>query len=221
MTAMDADRCGDERSAYFMTAQRADPSLSPAPWAEVVPQAPYPMTVGDLLAWPDDDRYRYEVVDGVLVRMAGGKPRALFIANRLYLALGSFVAAHGLGETTGADGVYDLDRRGQPNTGLLPDIGFIRADLLPHIDLDQVLTIPPDLAVEIASENQYRPAMARKARRYLDAGTRLVWIVYSRWQQVDVWRPGVPVPTTLGLQDTLDGEDVIPGFSYSVARLFG
>jgi len=201
-----------------MAAMRALPPEPIAPWAEVVPGVG-PMTVEDLLAWPDDG-CRYEVVEGVLVRMAGSKPRALFIADRLYRRLGDYVEDHDLGATTGADGVYDFEHTGQPNTGLLPDIGFIRAALLPQLDLDKVIPFAPDLAVEIASDNQYRPAMNIKVGRYLKAGTRLVWIIYPRWQQVDVWQPGDTAPTTLTGGNTLDGKDVVPGFSYPVARLF-
>jgi len=102
----------------------------------------------------------------------------------------------------------------------LPDIGFIRAEQVAQIDLDQVLTIAPDLAIEIASENQYRPAMGAKARRYLAVGVRLVWIVYPRWRQVDVWSPGQAEPTTLEVDGTLDGFDVVPGFTYAIAKLF-
>jgi len=61
-----------------------------APWAEVVPGVG-PMTVADLLDYPDEDGYRYEVVEGVLVRMAGSKPRALFVTDRLYRRLGDYV----------------------------------------------------------------------------------------------------------------------------------
>ncbi len=202
-----------------MSAIRAAHADSIAPWAEVVPSVG-PMTVADLLDYPDEDGYRYEVVEGVLVRMAGSKPRALFVTNRLYLALGSFVAERELGQTTGADGVYDFEQSGQRNTGLLPDIGFIRAEVVTQINLDQVLTVAPDLAVEVASENQYRPAMGAKARRYLAAGARLVWIAYPRWRQVDVWRPGQAEPATLEVEDALDGLDVVPGFTYPIAKLF-
>jgi hypothetical protein len=38
---------------------------------------------------------------------------------------------------------------------------------------------------------------------------------------VDVWRPGSDVPiATLGAGGTLDGQDVLPGFSLAVADLF-
>ncbi len=79
----------------------------------------------------------------------------------------------------------------------------------------------PDLAVEVASPTQYHPAMDAKARLYLGAGTRLVWVIWPRYQQVDVWHPGATARTkTLGIDDTLDGEDVVPGFTLPVATLF-
>jgi hypothetical protein len=63
--------------------------------------------------------------------------------------------------------------------------------------------------------------MGVKARRYLRAGTRLVWIVWPRRWQVDVWCPGDQTPSqTLGLADSLDGLDVVPGFTYPLAKLF-
>src|SRR5438270_8686493 len=107
-----------------MAARRATPPHLIAPWAEVVPDAPYPLTVDDLLDWPDDDGYRYEVVEGVLVRMAGTRPRAGRATRRLLRPLDAYVEAHDLGTVTLPDEVYDFERTGQPNTGLLPDLGF-------------------------------------------------------------------------------------------------
>jgi hypothetical protein len=48
----------------------------------------------------------------------------------------------------------------------------------------------------------------------------LVWVIWPRRQQVDVWHPGARRPSTRGEGDLLDGEDVVPGFSYPVADLF-
>ena len=80
--------------------------------------------------------------------------------------------------------------------------------------------LAPDLAVEVASENQYAPGMGAKAQLYLRFGTHLVWVIWPRYKRVDVWRPGDDTPTPLGVEDTLDGEDVVPGFTYPIARLF-
>lgn len=190
-----------------------------APWAEAVPGVG-PMTMSTFLSYPDDDGVRYELVEGVLVRMVGSRPRAVRIANRLYVALGPFVARHGLGEMTGADAVYDFEGTGQKDTGLLPDIGFYKAEREPLVDPDAPYPFAPDLAVEIASPMQYKPGMDAKARRYLAGGTVLVWVVWPKKREVDVWRQGAAEPVTLSRDDLLDGEGLLPGFTYPVAALF-
>jgi Uma2 family endonuclease len=76
-------------------------------------------------------------------------------------------------------------------------------------------------AVEIGSPNQSRPEMAAKARRYLQAGVRLAWVVGPNRREVDVWRPGDKQPSaTLHIADALEGLDIVPGFSYPLADLF-
>ena len=64
--------------------------------------------------------------------------------------------------------------------------------------------------------------MASKAWRYLRGGTRLVWVVWPQHAQIDVWHSNTldgPV-ATLGSGDMLDGEDLIPGFSYPIHDFF-
>lgn len=196
------------------------PADTLAPWAEIVPNAG-PMTVEQMRALPDDG-WQYEVVEGVLARVGSSSYRATRLAGRLFAVLLSYVLAHGLGDVTPPDGTYDLDASGRSRTGLVPDVGFIRAGRLPLItDPDKAVPFAPDLAAEIASPNQSRKVMGAKALRYLDAGTQIVWIVYLRWQQVDVWRQGDTKPSaTLRIGDMLDGETVISGFTHPVAALF-
>ncbi len=203
-----------------MSQARAFPPQPLAPWAEVAPDAPPHMTLDEFFDYPGEDGYRYELVEGVLVRMVGSRDRALRITNRLYIALGPYVATHRLGETRGADAVYDFENTGQKDTGLLPDLSFYRASREPLADPDAAYPFAPDLAVEVASPKQYRPGMNAKAERYLAGGTALVWVVWPKRRQVDVWRPGDSKPTPLSVGNMLDGEDVVPGFTYQVAALF-
>ena len=202
-----------------MSQAQAFPPDSLAPWAEIVPNVP-PMTDDDLLALPDDE-WQYELVEGRLVRMPPSGRRATRMGRRLAARLGDFVDLHGLGEVSGADGGYRL----APGTDLAPDVGYVRAERLPPLDSpdsDKLIPGAPDLAVEIASPNQFRPGMGAKARRYLDAGTRLVWVVWPSRHEVDVWQPGDTQPSaTLNTADTLDGLAVVPGFTLPVADLFG
>ena len=205
-----------------MTTAHKSPPYPLAPWAEVVPHAPS-MTVDDLRSLPDDDGWTYELVEGVLIRMPMSGFEASNIGYRLGGRLSVYVEDHGLGAVTGEQGGYRLDPAHPRTTELAPDVAFVRADRLPpraSPEYSKALRLAPDLAVEVASEYQYQPGMDEKARRYLSFGTHLVWVIWPRYQKVDVWRSGDTTPSTLTVTDTLDGEDVVPGFSYLVAGLF-
>jgi Uma2 family endonuclease len=203
-----------------MEARALEPATL-APWAEVVPGVGL-ITVDQLLRRPDDDGWRYEVVEGVLVRVAGSRPKAVRITDRLYRALGNYIDAHGLGQTTPPDAVYDFEHTGQPNTGLLPDIGFYYAAREPLVEDDRPYPFAPDLAVEVASPSQSQDALDAKARRYLAGGTALVWIVWPDARTVDIRRSTQAhrLSKTLSSGDILDGEVVVGGFTYPVADLF-
>jgi len=54
---------------------------------------------------------------------------------------------------------------------------------------------------------------------FLQAGTRQVWLVNPTSQIVTIFYPEAPL-TSLGADDTLDGGDVLPGFSIPVAEIF-
>src|SRR5579871_2396797 len=145
-----------------MAETRAVPAQTLAPWAGIVPEAG-PTTVEDLLAMPDDE-WRYEVVEGVLVRVAGSGDLASNIASVLAAILVSYVRPRRLGRVTSADGVYTF--RGA-ETGLLPDVGFYGVALFPLvIDRDKPIPFAPELAVEVASPSQDAGDMAAKAQHY-------------------------------------------------------
>ena len=194
-----------------------------APWAEPVWTAKIPLTSEALLTVPDDG-YQYELVEGRLVRMtpsAGGDSAR---AARLVIALGAYVQQHGLGEITGADGGFLLSVPGSPTTVLAPDIGFVRTGRAPRPgtpEYDRFWEVAPDLAVEVASGQQSRPELAAKARFYLRAGVRMLWLIWPKYRLVEVWRQGSEDPVA-ELHDTeqLDGLDVVPGFTYPVTNLF-
>lgn len=125
-----------------------------------------------------------------------------------------------LGIVTGADGVYKFP---YAETGLIPDVGFyVAAKRALIADRSTPIPFAPDLAVEVASPSRDADDMAAKARTYLRGGARLVWLMWPQAQHIDVWRlDTLDRPTaTLNEGDTLDGEDVVPGFSYAVAEVF-
>jgi Uma2 family endonuclease len=103
------------------------------------------------------------------------------------LRRGSTTTPRGIdwGVVTGADGVYKFPGA---ETGLIPDVGFYQAARLAQIvDEDRPIPFAPDLAVEVASPSQVHEDMTAKARVYLRAGTRLVWVIWPQSGHVDVW----------------------------------
>ena len=79
--------------------------------------------------------------------------------------------------------------------------------------------VAPDIAVEVVSPNNTSEEMMEKVNLYLENGSRMVWIVYPQTRVVTVYRQ-TNVVSLLRENDTLDGEDILPGFRLSVAELF-
>lgn len=189
-------------------------------WGQHVPGAMYPARVADLANMPDDT-WQYEIVEGELIRMPGSGIEASRIAALLVHYLLAFVLPRNLGLVTGADGTFDLTQPGDPvETALVPDAAFVAAGRLPG-RVPGYAKLAPDLVAEVASPNHYHPEMNAKAKLYIERGVRLVWMIWPSSQQVDVWRPSSPnAPvTTVGIADSLDGLDVLPGFTLPIRDL--
>lgn len=190
-----------------------------APWAELVPGVG-PMTVDDLLALPDDSRWQYELVEGRLVRMSPPGGEHGEIAGILLGVLFAWVMPRGLGRVLAAETGFQLG----PNTVLAGDVAFVRADRLPargSAARKRNWQLAPDLVAEVASPSQKRNDLEAKARAWLAAGVRLVWLVWPDTQQVDVWRPDAAGKAQLvATLKRGDGLDALPGFAYPLLDLF-
>jgi Uma2 family endonuclease len=192
---------------------------SSAPWAE-----PAPITADILLALPEDG-WRYELVQGRLVRMSPTSWEHGAVSGNLYAAVHTFVTARRLGRVVMAETGFNLTQPGDADeTVLAADVAFVRVEHVPQPGSQEYQKFPhlaPDMVAEVVSPSQYQPEMAEKARLWLAAGVRLVWVVWPEHRQVDVWLPGSDAPVaTLGAHDALDGRDVLSGFRFPVADLF-
>jgi Uma2 family endonuclease len=104
----------------------------------------------------------------------------------------------------------------------VPDLSFFRWDRLPargEVPQEPVAGFVPNLAVEVLSKSNTRKEMNRKLREYFLAGVELVWIVDPRKRVVQVYT-APDQSTLLDEDDTLDGGDVLPGFSLALRELF-
>ncbi len=174
------------------------------------------LTAEDLLRLPRDGR-RHELVKGELVEMTPVGPRHGLIALRLGRYLQEYAEANQLGGAMVETG-FCLECR--PDTVRAPDVSFVSADRLTLLDREGFVPEAPDLAVEVVSPDETDHAVQDKVMDYLTHGTRLVWVVRPRQRTVTVYRPDGSA-RVLRETDTLDGEDVVPGFSLSLQTLFG
>jgi Uma2 family endonuclease len=101
-----------------------------------------------------------------------------------------------------------------------PDAMYFAPGVLPPENpLANPLERAPSLVVEVISPTEIGSRIEQKNIEYLDVGVRLLWVVYPATQTVHIYRPGGSA-TILGTEDTLDGEDILPGFRVPIADLF-
>jgi Uma2 family endonuclease len=158
---------------------------------------------------------RQELVRGRVVIMPLPQGRHGIICSRTDRRVGTFVETHELGITTSNDAGVILGRN--PDTVRGPDIAFYSKERLPVIP-EGYFTIAPDLAIEVLSPSDVFSKVLNKVSAYLKAGVRMVWVIDPEDRTITVFRAPDRV-RTLDENDTLSGEDVLPGFTCAVADL--
>jgi Uma2 family endonuclease len=175
------------------------------------------LTAEDLERLPRDGQ-RHELVRGEVLTMppAGFEHGAIGI--NLSTPLDQHVKANHLGRVVGAETGFLLAQN--PDTVRGPDIGFVRQDRVEAVGMPRSYWPgAPDAAAEIVSPGDTVFEVDAKVQEWLAAGTSLVWVINPRQRMVTVYRPGAN-PVILRVGDTLDGQEVIPGFRIPVASLF-
>ena len=169
--------------------------------------------VEDLEQFEDD----FELDEGVLVPKTGGKPRHGRVAARVCSVLSAFVRLHGLGTVYANNTAFVLQRN--PDTLRCPDVAFVHAERVARQDPDAYYEGAPDLTVEVVSEQDRPGRLLHKVGQFLEADARLVWLVDPRRRHVVAWDAEGNV-RVVGEHDTLNGGEVLPGFSCPAGDLF-
>jgi Uma2 family endonuclease len=77
----------------------------------------------------------------------------------------------------------------------------------------------PDVIVEVKSPDDRIQDMRERAAWYLANGVKLVFLHFPRQQFVEAYRPGHDIEI-ISINDTINGYDVLPGFSLPAAKVF-
>lgn len=167
------------------------------------------LTLDEFMALPDT-KPGSEFIDGEILQKPMPNIAQMIIQQLLGLVVGLFVRRHGLG-ISGPEGrcVFGPPGGGRP---LLPDFLFVARAHLAGLDLRGPITRAPDLAVEILSPDDRMTEVMDKLRFYLLHGVRLVWLIDPDNRTVTVM-VSVSEARILSEDDTLDGGDVLPGFT--------
>ena len=167
---------------------------------------------------PDpDDGLKRELVRGEVVTMPGPGVEHGEVQVNVAFAIKTFLKSNPVGRVVTESGVV-TERNDDTVRG--PDVSYYSKERLP---LDKRVVgyhdQPPDLCVEVMSPSNTMRNLMAKAREYLFAGVRVVWIVHPEDRTVSVVTDPLE-SRTLEPEATLDGGDVLPGFSCKVAELF-
>jgi len=157
-----------------------------------------------------------ELIDGTLVE----KPVAV-LESRLAALLVAYIQNYLWKNRIGIVFVADAMFRLKSGRVRLPDVAFVRSEDIPGGKLERrpITDMPFALAVEILSVSNTAGEMDEKRAEYFANGTQQMWIVDPDTRTVRVYHT-TDESTDFGEQETLDGGDVLPGFSLPIHRWF-
>jgi Uma2 family endonuclease len=90
---------------------------------------------------------------------------------------------------------------------------------VPDDQKDKFLPVVPDFIVEIRSPSDSLPQLQEKMQEWVENGARLAWLIDPEDKQVFIYRKDGSVEHKPGLEGSLSGEAVMPGFSFDLGLL--
>jgi Uma2 family endonuclease len=169
------------------------------------------------IALPDDGHH-YEVVNGELIDVGNSGALHGYVCSILMILLGGYIRIHKLGAMFDSSTAFKM-KNGNKRS---PDISFFAKERLQGLtELPSgFLEGAPDLAVEVLSPGNTVEEIDEKIAEYFENGARLVWVISPTQHYILVYRSTQEPDRLLKSADSLDGEDVVPGFTLPVADLF-
>jgi Uma2 family endonuclease len=166
-----------------------------------------------------DNAHLYEIIDGVKVEMPPMSAESTILAARLSRLLANHGDSQNHGEAYPEVLIrlpLERERNRRPDVVYVPYSRWARNRPIPRTNAWDVL---PSLCVEVVSPTDLVEELSDKIDEYFRAGVSQVWVIYPRLQLVYMY---TSLTTVRGLTrtDTLDGGDVLPGFTLALTDLF-
>jgi Uma2 family endonuclease len=163
---------------------------------------------------PENGDRLFEFVGGETIEVPSN-PYASLVSSRVNGFLFVYLLQNDIAFTTGEGGGYRVS-----GERYAPDVALVLRSRQELPDPEGYNSVPPDIAVEVdfPSSMKSKETLTVKIGNYLAAGT-IVWAIFPDRKEVEVYAPGEPV-RKLGIKDTLDGGDLLPGFTLPIKDIF-
>lgn len=172
-----------------------------------------PLTLEEFSKLPRGEE-RHELSAGELTTMPPPVSSHILVALNILEMLQAYLRQHPFARAIPEAG-YVLSRN--PLTIRQPDVSVLSKERIRPSNF--YFEGAPELAIEVVSPSDIAEDLQRKVDQYLRAGARQVWIVYPKGKRVQVFYADGS-GCLLSETQTLEGGDLLAGFSVKVADLF-
>jgi len=103
-----------------------------------------------------------------------------------------------------------------------PDVSWVRQERWEALTPEQrkgFAPLCPDFVVELRSETDTLKELRAKMQEYMENGAQLGWLIDPKNKRVEIYRSGQAVEV-LEHPITLSGEQVLPGFTLTLKRVW-
>lgn len=166
-----------------------------------------------ILSQPENQDRLLELIEGEIVEKMVTQEHGM-IAGNIHALLWNFIKPRKLGRLA-IEARYQIPD--DLHNARLPDISFVADTSEPVVTKGSVPQMP-DLAIEVKSPDDTYKQMRDKADYYLQNGTKQVWLVFPEKRIVEVYTS--EQQDILTLEDTLEGDELLPGLQIAVKDIF-
>jgi Uma2 family endonuclease len=160
----------------------------------------------------------FELIDGRPVEKNMGM-EASVVAARIIGLLIAHLGTSTRGFVCDSETGYQIFQE-QPNRVRKPDGSYISRERLPEgRPVRGHVRVPPEIAFEVVSPNDHAEDVMAKVVAFLQAGVKLLWVLYPQIKSVLVLQPG-GIASCVTVADELTGADALPEFRCRVDEIF-
>lgn len=175
------------------------------------------VTAEELFSMPDYG-LRNELVRGEVRWMVPAENVHGKLAVSVTISLGPHVRENDFGTVFAAETGFKV--ASNPDTVREPSVAFVRRERMEAVgEVEGFWPGAPDLAVKVIPPNDLYTEVEEKVAGWLEAGTRMVLVVNPRNRTVAVRRSASGI-MVLSEGETLDGADVVDGWSFPIHDVF-